>query len=156
MAENVHKVFSEIGDEVSFYGLDEAHQIWRKVTAEEPSFGDGDRLGDSPEFPLWWRRRVKWSTQSAWRYTREILDVGTKRKLGDKAKEDVGSKARKITQGNLKNSQDSTSDEDELGSVPEQITEPLKNEQVEEFDLVNRFPDIEAIGEEAEYEDNAV
>ena len=53
MAENVHKVFSEIGDEVSFYGLDEAHQIWRKVTAEEPSFGDGDRLGDSPEFPLW-------------------------------------------------------------------------------------------------------
>ena len=44
MAENVHEVFSEIGDEVSFYGLDEAHQIWRKVTAEELSFGDGDRL----------------------------------------------------------------------------------------------------------------
>ena len=53
MAENVHKVFfSEIGDKVSFYRLDKAHQIWRKVTAEEPSFGDGDRLGDSPEFPL--------------------------------------------------------------------------------------------------------
>ena len=86
----------------------------------------------------------------------EILDVGTKQKLGDKAKEDIGSKARKITQGNLKNSQDSTSDEDELGSVPEQITKPLENEQVEVFALVNRFPDIEAIGEEAEYEDNAV
>ena len=81
-------------------------------------------------------------TQSAWKYTKEILDVGTKRKLGDKAKEDVGSKARKITQGNVKNSQDSTSDEE--------------NEQVEVFALVNRFPDIEAIGEEAEYEDNAV